>query len=280
MKQTKLILKNLVLVCAASLVFVACKKNASNDFDTDVRPAEDNSIAEATYNDVHQIADEAVNNGSLANFREGNNGAITSGCATVTLDTVSTPRRVVIDFGTSNCLCSDGKNRRGKIIVTYTGRYKNAGTVITHSFDNYFVNDNQVLGTKTVTNNGTNAAGNMNWTISVNGQVILANGGGTITWVSNRNREMIAGAATPTWGDDIYLITGTGNVTSSNGRSCTFTITTPLRKELACRFMVSGVVDITPANRPTRTLNFGSGACDNQASVTILGTTYPITLRG
>jgi hypothetical protein len=279
MKLGKAIFKTTLSIAVFSLMLIACKKSSTNENDSDVRPAEDQSTAEITFNDAQQIADEAATTGSLSNFRNTNNTVVMSGCATVTRDLVSNPRRVTVDFGTANCMCADGKNRRGKVIITFTGAYKDPGTVINISFDNYFVNDNQVLGTKTVTNNGRNNNGNLSWTVSVNGSVVLASNGGTINWVSTRTREMIAGEATPLWTDDIYLITGSGTLTSSNGRNCSFNIINALRREIGCRWITSGKVEITPQNRPARTLDFGSGACDNQATVTILGQTFPITLR-
>jgi PBP1b-binding outer membrane lipoprotein LpoB len=277
MKFAKTILKTFLVLGVSGMLVVGCKKNNTNDIDADVRPAEDQSMADIAFTDVQQIADEAATTGSLSSFREP--GGISGVCATITRDTISTPRRVTIDFGAANCLCTDGKNRRGKVIVSYTGRYKDAGTVINIGFDNYFVNDNQVTGTKTVTNQGRNASGNLVWAINVNGQVILANNGGTISWTSQRSREMVAGENTPAWSDDVYRISGNGSITSSNGKSCTFNITTPLRKEIGCKWFVSGIVDITPGGKATRTLNFGTSGCDNQATVTILGSTFNITLR-
>lgn len=264
------------LTLSASLLY-SCKKSAA-DLENDVHTAVDQTITEINFTDAQQIADEAVAGNTLTSFRETGASVVLSACASITHDTLTSPKRITVNFGTANCLCTDGKMRRGKVIVSYTGFYKAPGSVITITFENYFVNDNQVTGTKTITNNGRNAANRLNWTIQVNGSVIKTNNGGTITWVSTRNREMIAGDGTPVWADDTYLITGNGTLTSSQGQSCTFNITTALRKEVGCKNMVSGVVDITPSGRLTRTLNFGTGACDNQATVTIAGVSFPITL--
>ena len=107
----------------------------------------------------------------------------------------------------------------------------------------------------------------------------MANGGGTITWTSARTREFIAGASTPTWTDDIYLITGTASGTSSKGNSFTAQTIDPIRKEMACYFIVSGSIEFIPSGKAVRVIDFGNGNCDNQATVTINGTVYNITLK-
>ena len=166
-------------------------------------------------------------------------------------------------------------------MVRYTGRYRDAGTVITISHDNFFVNDNQILGTKTVTNNGTNTQGNMTYSVSLaNGQVILA-GGGTISHSFDRTREWIAGASTAQWSDDEYLITGTAAGTRANGDAWTSVINSsnPLHKIIGCKHFVSGSMDITPTGKPARTIDFGNGTCDDEATVTINGRSRVITLR-
>ena len=237
-----------VAVIGSSLLFTSCKKDASKD--SDVESAENNSLAEASFNDVTTISDQAAIGGSV-NMRlaDGSreDGSLGSGCATVTIDTVSTPHIITIDFGSSNCVCNDGRTRRGKILLSYSGRYREAGTAISITFNNYFVNDNQLTGTKTITNQGLNNAGNLVYKIDVNGQVIKANGGGTISWTSSRQREWTAGASTPlVWSDDAYSITGTASGTNASGKSYTINITKPLVRKMSCRWFESGTLDVTP----------------------------------
>lgn len=281
--------RNLLFVVPIALVGIllfACKKNNTNDTDTTV--ASDHSYADAAFNEVQNICDQAAE-GSLVFYspvvNEDSHSGISSeksSCATITIDTISVPHTIVIDFGPTNCLCNDGKNRRGIINVSFTGHYRDPGSVHTITFDNYFVNDNQILGTKTVTNNGENGSGNLTFTIVVDGQIIKANNAGTITFTSNRVREWIEGESTPEWSDDVYLITGTSSgskTTSSGSTSFTATITTALRRALSCHWFESGVIEVTPENKPVRIINFGNGTCDDQATVTINGNVYNITMN-
>jgi len=274
------IIKYLMVIVTTGVIFTSCKKEEK---DMDTNAAADHALAEGTFNDVNNISDEAAN-GSLSSYltqntSESGERALLSSCATITHDTVSSPRKLIIDFGTINCLCGDGRNRRGIINVSYTGRYRDSASTHTISFTDYFVNDNQVLGTKTVTNKGHNAAGNLSYSITVNGQIVKANGGGTITWTSNRIREWILGEGTVNWFDDVYLITGNATGTSASGNTFQADITSALRKEIGYRHIVSGILNITPSGKATRILNFGTGTRDNQATVTINGNVHNITLR-
>lgn len=279
MKTTKII-KPLILAAIIGVTFSSCRKDKDDElFDKDTSASSDNALAEVTFNDVKNIADEAAD-GSLTSYFPTNNSEVRlmGPCATITNDTTVSPRKLTIDFGSVNCLCNDGRYRRGQIIVSYIGKYRDSASTHTITFNNYFVNDNQVLGSKTVTNNGHNSSGNLSYTIAVNGQIIKANNGGTITWNSARTREWIIGENTPQWSDDVYLITGTASGTSASNNSYTAVINTALRKELSCKHIVSGTFAITPQGKATRYVDFGNGACDNQATVTINGKVYNITL--
>lgn len=284
MKTKRFLTASITVLVAASMAFTGCRRDEE---DTDTSAAADNAFAESCFSDVTNIADEAGISGSLSNYRLGdpNTGGLLSVCATVTFGNINTADQdtITIDFGSVNCTCNDGRNRRGKILVYYSGQYRDSAAEHTITFDNYYVNDNQVLGTKTVTNLGhISPAGNLVYDIDVNGQIVLANGDGIITWTSQRQREWTAGESTGVWYDDMYSITGTASGTSANGENFTVNITNPLIRNMALgcrRHFTQGTVELTPGNRPMRTIDFGTGACDDIATVTINNHTYTIHLR-
>lgn len=281
MRTTRFVFATMMMLVIPGMILTGCKKDEDQDNDTSA--AGDNAFAEATYQDVGNIADEASRSGSLSNYRNGNT-TILSSCATITHDSLNNadPDTITVDFGTTNCTCADGRNRRGKVIINYTGRYRDSLTTITIGFDNYFVNDNQVLGTHTIVNQGHNAAGHLVYNVTVNGQIILANGSGTITWNATKVREWITGESTAMWSDDIYSITGSASGTGANGTNYSATITNPLIRNMALgcrRHFTQGTCTLTPDNKPTRTIDFGTGTCDDIATVTINNNTYTIHLR-
>jgi hypothetical protein len=279
------------LLLASATIFSSCKKE-KNEEDSDTASASDNSLAQQSYNDLGTMADEAVRNGSMSSYNKSSNPfSILSNCATLTWSNAvnfATDGKdsVTVDFGTVNCACNDGRQRRGQVRFVYTGAYRTTGTVITITPINYFVNDNQVQGSKTITNNGSGTGYLMRHTIVVTGTVTKssANGGGTITWNSTRTRDWVSGDTTSMWNDDVYNINGDANGTSSGGTSFTSQITSPLvRKFVAAdatckRYFVQGTIVHTPSGKAARTIDFGSGTCDNKATVTINGTVHNITL--
>lgn len=278
MKKANLI-TGIIAFAAFALVMTGCQKK--NDIQLeDTTVSQDDAYAEATFDNVSDIANEAYDLKTDGNLKSTDgNRMFLSDCATITLDTIGFPCTLTIDFGETNCLCNDGKYRRGKILVSFTGRYRDPGTVITHSFENYYVNDNSVEGTKVVTNMGQNENGNLYYTIEVVGVIQRVGDNSTFSWNSSRVREWIQGSDTRNRWDDIYLITGTAHGVRPNGLTWEKEITNALRVELACRFIVSGTMEIRPEDRPVRVLDFGDGECDNIATVTVNGVTYTIHLH-
>lgn len=282
MKTKQLSLGIIILSIAFTAIFSSCrKKETKEETDSDTSSAADQSLASSLVTDMTGIADEAGRTNNVSSYRTATNTGILSNCATLTFDTLAAAKTITVSFGSTNCLGNDGRYRRGALILNFTGRYRDSLTIITVTPQNYFVNDNQVSGTKTITNNGHNAAHHLVYTINANLQILKANNGGTITWQSTRQREWTAGENTLSWQDDMYAITGSASGTSSGGGSFQSNITSPLTRNMApgCRrYFTAGSIAHTPAGKATRYIDFGNGSCDDQATVTINGNTYNITL--
>ncbi|MGD1848088.1 MAG: hypothetical protein ACFB10_22055 [Salibacteraceae bacterium] len=269
------------------LTFSSCEKYRLN---RETNASEDNNLAENFFNDVHKVAEEAAKGEELD--EEGKTEMVYSfgSCATVTVNPAwpdpSFPKTIDVDFGTSPCTGTDGRTRTGKLVYTLTDYYRNDGSVMTITTENYTVNDYQVDGTRKVTNNGRNGNNNLNFSIEVSGARITTPEGEVVTWNSTRNREWIEGENTNflTDGitgilDDVYLITGSGSGTSRAGRDFEVEITEALRVELDCRWITAGEMEIRPNDLKTRTIDYGDGDCDQNATVSIGNRDYDILLR-
>ena len=291
------------LLMAASFLFTSCQKDS---LESDYAFSVDNALTENTLEEISTLVDEAGANG-LANFKTG--GTTGGNCATLTNNTDSDPHVLTIDFGSENCEGKDGKTRRGKIIVSYSGEYKSPGYTHTLTFEDFFVNDNQVLGTKIVTNRGGNESGHLFFDVVIDLEVIKADGETGMTHQGVRQREWIEGYDTEDRTDDVYLITGSGSGTLLGGkkgkgffgkgrphrhpmgggnnegncqgeRSGTMEIIHALRKQGDCRYIVSGSIKVSPDRGDRdRILDFGDGSCDDKATVTMGDKTKEITLR-
>jgi hypothetical protein len=292
MKTKKFILSSLLLMTAAAILFTGCRKREEEDNDTS--SASDHAFAESSFNDLSTIAEQA-STGSLSTFKvEGDEASLLSACATITFNNANTSNTdtLTIDFGTTNCLCSDGRYRRGKVIVTYTGgmQYRDSGLTATIVPSNFFVNNHQLLGTKTVVNRGHINSGRLQWDITVNGTVILANNGGDITWQTNKTKVLLSGETVYNgpinWATASWQITGTVTGIAANDEPFTVTTTSPLIRDMNCtqyrRYFRSGTFEFAPGSRPIRYVDFGTGLnmneCDNKATVTVNNNVYTITL--
>ena len=276
--------KSGLLTCAGSALFTicvfiftaACHKSPAS---VDNGYAAEQATTEKTFSDIQSIADQASTLSSGSHIAYRTTGTTALGCATVT----KTGNTITIDFGGTDCTCLDGRTRRGKIIVTYTGGYMDSGSVHTITFDNYYQNDNKVTGTKTVTYIGYNTSGQPTYDVTINGSVTL-NGGGTISANWSRTRTWTQGYNTPTdFTDDVYSVSGHGTLVRANGAQVTadIPVATPLIFAFGCRWIEAGTINFTLPGGATRSLNYGNTpVCDAQAQLTLPnGTIYNITLR-
>lgn len=274
-------LKASVAVMALGLFLLgSCKKDDKTTTTTteETGYSSEHSVAEKSFSDAGDLADRAGTTSGSIGLKE------TSTCATVTRDTAL--RTITIDFGTTPCLCTDGRYRSGKIIVNYTGRYADSGSTHTITFNNYYQNYNKISGTKTVINRGRNSSGQTWFDVSINGSVRLADATThaltsdsiIVNW--SRVRTWVAGESTVgLWSDDAYTISGTGSITRPSGAVVNINIpaSTPLYVAAGCRYIQSGIITYTLPSGATRVVDFGStGTCDNMATVTIGSRTYTI----
>ena len=279
------------IACIASLTFVSsCKKTeeiSTTDTDTVLESAQADETLSDTFSDIFLITSQDV---SLFDVPVNNSTGLSTDattsstwlipnttCRTVTISPSGNvfPKTVTIDYGTG---CNDGgKLKKGKIKAVFSGRFKQAGTTITISFDNFYINGDKIEGTKSTVNNGPNAAGNYSFTVTINNYRTRATGGTstltavkTITWIENSNTS-------PT--DDEFSMSGSLSATTAGGKTYSYTTLEPLVKKVACLYISSGKLLMNITGRPQLTLDYGTGNCDNKATISANGKTKEITLR-
>lgn len=286
MSKTKNLLSLLTIGIAVSAMTMmsGCRKennNLSDNKDDFSSSAADLGQTENIYSDVDNMVAQAST--STTGGIDQRTGAPAedlqfnfTGCALVTRDTVN--HTLTIDFG-SGCTGHDGRLRSGKVIVTYSGGgYFTPGASWVITFDNYFVNGRHVEGTRSVTNNGFNTSGNMNWSINAVNMKVTRPDGSWRTWNSQRTREMIQGYGDSLYVNDIYKVNGTANSTNNSGDVFSAVISDLIRDN-SCYWITSGTIAITPASGIVRTIDFGNGSCDDLATVTKNGNTVTFHLR-
>ncbi len=290
MKNKVSIFKSILV--ASVFIIASCNKENKTELVENNDAVADATDADVSFTNMESVENAALENSSVNNITE-RLGSVDSffgnSCAIITKDSTSSPKVITIDFGTVNCLCRDGINRRGKITISITGNYFSTGSIRTVTLDNFYADDKKIEGTKTSTNNGLNALGQMNWSVNVtNGKITDVNGD-IKTFQSTRVRTQTAGQNTTGvggWIDDEYDVTGTASGISVKGISYTASTITPLHKVVKkCKRFTSGILEIVPATTGNykRQIDFGTGACDNTATVTVFRgnktKTYTINFR-
>lgn len=289
-------MKKILPLLLLAFVWTSCQKDDITS-DQDILELESSQLtsesdgeAESVYNDVFDdvmgVNDE-VGLGGTGIFGRLNN------CPVVTVTRIGAgtpfPVRITMDFGTTGCVGRDGRTRRGKIITLYTNRLVVPGAIATTTFDGYYVDSTKVEGTHKVTNSGTGQIGNppaFQYTVNVVDGKLSRPSGHFIEWNSTKVVTQIEGMVTSAPFDDWFRIEGSsrGRV-SRNGRLSVFesTVTEPLIKKFVCRWLVKGRVrtvriSSSAPNSWVAVLDFGTGTCDNLATITVNGVTRQITL--
>lgn len=257
---------------AGLMVFNACKKD--NDT-TDLTSVEDVNTSQDLLEDVD---DEVNETGYLVDNTQ---TAASRTCVTVTAEKPkgTYPNTITIDYGTG-CTGRHGRTRKGKILVAYSANPWTPGATKTITFQDFYIDDAKIEGTKVWTNNGLNNSGEPTFTRTVTNAKVTFTDGTFATWNANHTITIGAGALTPfDVTDDKFMITGGSTGVTRKGVNFTSAITTALEKNYACRFISKGVRSITTDNK-VLVLDYGNGNCDNKVTVTKPnGDTEEVTIR-
>ena len=259
-----------------SLFFLAsCEKDAE-DYDPEVeatfKMSEDQSISESFNDDANVVFFETAANAGLIGSRSSQlfQSTNSTSCASVTITPQNSfPKTIVIDFG-AGCTSIDGVSRKGKINVVLSDSVHHPGATAVMTFDNYYVQNFKVEGTITWTN--TSTPNGISWTRQIeNGKVTVPIGG--YYWQHSGTKTVVqtAGANTPlNLLDDVYSITGNHTVINPAGKTRTATITEALIKQTTCHNVSQGKIKLEGPNH-FAIIDYGTGTCDNVATVTIDG---------
>lgn len=238
----------------------------------------------AAVEEVDMVLEETTNTAEQAFVEEESGSLFTRGasssffpeCLTKTVVTTDLTKTVTLDFG-EGCQVRN-HFMAGILILSYEKNPDLHTRTIAIEFDNYRIDHKLIQGIHSIVRTRENDNGNPQATATFDVNITWDNGD-TASRVGEKVREWIEGVGTGVWSDNVYLITGHWTTVRRNGDEISGEVTTPLRRELACRFLVSGVIDLTKNNR-SGSLNFGDGSCDNEAILTLdNGTEIVITLH-
>lgn len=288
----------LTTVLVTGLFLSACKKQDDESSTTGkeefaMAASESDATAEEAFDDVFNnvmgVSPE-VGIGGIGVFGRMDvsggrlEGVDSTPCYTVAVkqlnNTTRFPLQITIDFG-SGCTAKDGRTRKGKITVVYTGSLVISGNSATTTFDNYYLDNIKIEGTHKLSNTGT--PDKKSYTTQVINAKLSQSSGNYIQWNSEKMVTQVEGGSTPLIGaDDAYNMTGSaGGSVQLNGKYFQWStaITAPLTKRFSCPWIAKGTISLNKGNDAVAVLDYGSGTCDNKGSFTVNGSIHEITLH-
>ncbi len=272
MKRQKLKL-GMIVLALFGLMLTSCQdegividSNASEEID--LKTAETETEIDKASEGVSAIIEEVYLGEEFPELTKSGTDGYLPDCVTITIVLTQNMKTVTIDFG-DGCELRNGNFVSGKIILKYEKDREAATKMISYSFEDFYFNRKNIAGGGSILRERSNENGNPQSTKTFDITVTWPDGS-FASKVGVRVREWIEGQGTPAWGDNVFLITGNATFTKKNGTVLSAEVIVPLRKELACKFLVSGTVKLS-RNENTAVIDYGDGACDDLATISING---------
>jgi hypothetical protein len=265
----------IALSATITLLFMSCQvkddgpEAVNYSAENSQKAAQTDNVVEGTFNIMENGYEE---NAGPTPF---NGVSFFPNCTTITLTTNGNSGTIVLDFGTA-CELNNGAVVSGKINMAF-GPIIGGTRTIDYTFENFTYNSNGVTGGGTILREIANDNGNPQSTVNESITVSFPNTDVTATRNGLRIAEWTEGVGSGTWVDNVYEISGNWETTFTNGFSRSGEVTQVLVRKLSCLYIVSGRL-VVEQQSLTGEFNWGDGTCDNLATFTFNGETYPIIL--
>ena len=271
----KIILSGITLVITMFLC-QSCKKKTTASVDNESQSIVDNALAEqefmALIPAIHQLALNSKGTGApTTNTVAGCDSLTKTGGDTLYSTIFHIDPTYTANLATSLCnkVMPDGKTRTGTVKIRFTNKLRLVGAKMIVKLNSYQSNGLQyACDSIVITNNGTNNLSTILNVKIINGicqtseRLAKYNCDQTITNYFNGN---------PSGTEPYASIYGQANGINRQGLSYIESVpsSNPLIKHKGCRFFDRGTAEITPKGFSTRTVDYGSGICDNEATFTV-----------
>ncbi|MFO0321987.1 MAG: hypothetical protein ACK504_06140 [Bacteroidota bacterium] len=273
----KIVVLSLLFFVPLLVILNSCNKKKELDIET--QSVVDNALCEQSFLAIQPVVnDKGINENGLKKIATCETFSLIAGDTTDISPRDGTfdngPVTFQIDYGATGCIGDDGVTRTGKINISTSRKWKKYGNLVSVDLVGYKANgitftgqikitllDSVTLSTEIVNGNCTNG----NWSIDYAGTK-------TMKQIAGFNTRNIAA-------DDVFSITGNSSGKNRNGRAFTTSITQELIKKTNCKWITSGVLNLTPDGFATRSINYGNGTCDDDATFTVNGQTITFKLQ-
>ncbi|NHF59578.1 hypothetical protein FK220_009520 [Flavobacteriaceae bacterium TP-CH-4] len=255
------------LLCATGLCILGCEDDDGSVASSEVVAAE--AVSDQQYIEI-QNATEAITGVSGDAFltdtgadKRASTYKITD-CVERSSEEVNGRVTITLDYG-EGCELGNGDTVSGVIAITYDQNDSANGAVILTTLENYRYNDISVTGNASSIYMANEENGGFIFSSETDLSFEWPDG---LTAISYSLSETETVFAISDEAFDLYtLVSGNGNTEFSNGDSYGYEITVPLRSEIGCAYIVSGVM-VSSENNSTLTRDYGDGSCDDIATET------------
>jgi hypothetical protein len=279
--------RNLILMSFLMIVFFACQKDETTTTtdETALKSGEivasditvESVLSEANY-EAELFSQSEMWLRALSKFKHGKknlfegkfcNRYAGGSFPEVSIDTAETgyPITILIDYGDGTVL-HHGKTISGTVSIEITAARNTDGAKRIVTYNGCKIDSVTVTGTETELFNGDNAT-TRKTTVTTDLNFVLDNG----TKLARKGtavHEWLEGLATQQeHADDKIQKTGSVSVSSSDGNEWVKTIKEPLIRLGDCRNYVQGTVEYLLNSNVVAVLDYGDGACDTTAVLTI-----------
>ncbi|MBN1597206.1 MAG: hypothetical protein JW894_02845 [Bacteroidales bacterium] len=206
-------------------------------------------------------------------------------CQVITVDhpdSTCFPKVITIDYGDGCSIVFNGDTitRKGKIIITITDRRFVIGSQVITTFEEYFINDVQIEGTRTITFNGLNESGYEEFAMTLEDGRLTFGDGSVYTRDANGTRELDRERIRRN--DTVYL-SGSMEGINTEGQEYTRTITRKLMlihcEEYHYRWTIVAGEIVSTLDDVETVVDFGDGSCSTGVLFRIDNETYYFTVN-
>lgn len=234
--------------------------------------SEDNAPQDLTSQEVVAVtqADElSINLDNIIDFAFSSDGVVLSGKSAgfnaskfpdcVMITTVETQESIekTISFD-ENCELPGGYLVSGEVKLTYANNPEATSVSVAVEFTDFVIDGIQINGTKQMVWSEGGEGENPSSTYTTNITIVWPDGS-TTDLAGTRTREWVEGYGIGEWADNVYEITGNWVLIAKTGDIYSGEITTPLRVELTCPNIVSGVIHLVKNQILEVDIDFGDG---------------------
>ena len=284
MKTNSLLKRCSILMMVAISVVTSCN-DEERITGEDSQDLSEEAVTDSYFQDIDDMVGVAIETPTEAQYSSGRTKAtfqvsdsrfrcdgapLTVTLNTGTTSTAASPRgSIIVDFGTG-CTDARGNVRSGSLVLLYSGKRFQPGSLIIVSARDYSINGVKLEGTRNIKN----VTGSSDTSPRFN--VTLADGKATFEdgTVAERKSDFTTQwvrGATP--GDDKLIIEQGSSAEGITriGRDYTVSIDEQLEYKRFCGIAVSGIKRYLIDNQKEITLDYGDGECDREVKVTVNG---------